>query len=184
VAGTLANGQPYANVWHIDIGEATLTQEVADVIAGELEEAYDDLSAHFEQNFDLPNVVVTDLREEFGAEFVSTNNWPLNVTNSGVLLPTGTSLMLRWFGDGRGPQSRGRTYLGSFTEGDNDGGAVPGSSLVSAANDFVESILDSSLTYVIVSRYLHNELREEALATPITSGNVADGWRTQRRRMS
>lgn len=124
----------------------------------------------------------------------------LTGTNGGQLLPPATAGVISWRTANIGASYRGRTFVGGFTEGDNDGGmsVTAKNALSDFAADLVAAFADAGPPEQfigVVSRFSGTELvqvgdqvlkrpkvRDEGIITAITSASVAQQWRVQRRR--
>jgi len=177
---------PFVNVFGL-VFTGTLTQGIADTIADSFVTAYDEIAPVLNNTWALQSIVVTDLREEEGAQFTVVGAPSLVVGEKAVdALPFQTAALVTWYTAVRGRSFRGRTYLGGFCEDGSSGRSIAGA-VQTALEGFAAQITLSGEVGIISRFHGVDEdgvaiPRNPAIITPITSALVHPNWRTQRRR--
>jgi len=123
--------------------------------------------------FQLQLVQVTKLDGSSGAVDVSVDG-PFGGTGSDYICQGAEVVSLKT--GSRGPQARGRIYLGPIAEGATENGAIPSSATTAEGWEAIRGDLAAAGTPLVVASYAHSVSRT------VISCSVKPFLRTQRRR--
>lgn len=184
--GVGPSGLQWENVFGFIVNDTTLTQAIADVLSGQIADAYGLLE--LSDTFQAESITLTDLREADGVQFESTEGWPVAGGVASQPLPLQTAGLISWGTSHRGKSFRGRTYICGFAETGSDGAHMATGAHTSLA-DFADALIAMSTPLGIISRYsgvdpdTHLPIpRDPGIISEVTSRVVHDLWATQRRR--
>jgi hypothetical protein len=184
---------------HFDKHAVTLTQTVADDLAGMVGDAWEDsgILAYLSTGWTLNKYVVTDMSSPTAPQYTSVAGLQTGA-DGGQLLPSQTAGMIEWQTASRGKSFRGRSFFAGFTEAASDG--LPLVGVVSALTLWATGLIGDASTYgnelSIVSLFSGFNLvgkpdgevvkrpkpRANGLVTHVTAGQGEEVWKTQRRR--
>jgi hypothetical protein len=146
----------------------------------------DNLVGALVDEYSVSSIVVTDLREETGGQYVYLTTGTMTGESAAQALPFQTAAMITWSTAIRGRSYRGRSYFGGFPEDLSSGRALD-AALITSLEGFVSDAL-ATPGLGVISRFHGKDgdgkpiRREPGIITPITGGLVHPNWRTQRRR--
>ena len=160
------------NVIHVRSGLSSVT-DIGNAIATILDDHSASALAALSSVFQLTNVQVTPLDGTSGGTDVPQTA-PFGSTG-GDYIPQGAAVVSLKTG-ARGPQARGRIYLGPVAESQTQNGAVPNADDMTDAWQEIRTDLVAADVTLVVASYVHSVSRT------VTSCNVKPFLRTQRRR--
>lgn len=150
-------GRGGVNVLHAQAAAGVVVnQALADTLGSAIKSAFTtNLAPRMSQNSALVRVGVRDIRVANAAEFLDTGGLVAG-TNVGEPLPPQTALCVTLRTAQAGKSFRGRTYLGGFTEADNDVNGISSTAVSTAAIAFLNAVktamTSSQLTWAVASR--------------------------------
>lgn len=182
-------GEPVENVLNfvtIPASAPTLA-EVEDIVDRVVDAWIDNILPVVGGNYTLTSVLGTAIHDFGGAVYESTAGMPVDGAQSGEALPGQNAVVITHRTGFSGRNFRGRTYLCGFVESQVSGNFLTSGaqSAVSAAwAGFLADALGSEWNLVVVSRWFEGVLRDEGLATVVSSSVLRNGrLDSQRRRM-
>jgi hypothetical protein len=174
--GWTGSGGPGANVWHLSVPGAVEGPDHPGVASAvdAIHTFYAAIAGNMKASLSGPAEAVANVEQPGGGTFVTVPSWSELGAGSADPLPQLLALTCTWRTANATKRGRGRTFLGPFSETDNDTGGTPSSSLLTTVRNAASALVAASAASADWDLVVYS--RVDNTGYQVTQSRVRDVW--------